>query len=94
MPVGGGEEVRVLDSFESEYACVVKDGIYYINSDAADQVALEFFDFATRREKRIAGLGKVSILPICVAVSPDRSQILYTQNDQTGADIMLVEGFR
>ena len=94
MPVGGGKEVRVLDSFKSEYACVVKDGIYYINSDAADQVALEFFDFATRREKRIAGLGKVSILPICVAVSPDRSQILYTQNDQTGADIMLVEGFR
>jgi len=89
----GGTTASVLDSFKSEFACAVNDGIYYINTEAADQVALEFLDFATRREKRVAGLGKVSSLPVCVAFSPDRRQILYTQNDQTGADIMLVENF-
>ena len=94
MPVGGGQEVRVLDSSKSQFGCVVNDGIYCINTDAKDEVALEFFDFATGQEKRIAGLGKVSILPICISVSPDRRQVLYTQNDQTGADIMLVENFR
>ncbi len=54
----------------------------------------EFFDFATHKERRVAGLGRVDILPSCVTVSPDRRQILYTQDDQIGADIMLVENFR
>ena len=90
----GGEEVRVLDSFKSELGVVVNDGIYFINPDAKGGVDMEFFDFATRKERRIAGLGKVSVLPFCIAVSPDRRQFLYTLNDQTGADIMLVENFR
>jgi Tol biopolymer transport system component len=95
VPVDGGEEVRVLDSFKSELGVVVNDGIYFINPDAKDGgVAMEFLDFATRKERRVAALGKVNILPFSVAVSPDRRQILYTQNDQTGADIMLVENFR
>jgi Tol biopolymer transport system component len=94
VPVDGGEELRILDSFKSELGVVVNDGIYFINPDAEDGVAMEFFDFATRKERRIADLGKVSILPFRIAVSPDRRQILYTQNDQTGADIMVVENFR
>ena len=94
VPVNGGEELRVLDSFKSEAAVVVNDGIYYINTDTKGEVALEFFDFATRKERRVAGLGKVSIIPFSIAVSPDRRQFLYSQNDQTGADIMLVENFR
>jgi Tol biopolymer transport system component len=94
MPVDGGEEVRVLDSFKSELGVVVNDGIYYINPDAKDEVVMEFFDLATGKERRVAGLGKIKIIPISVAVSPDRRQILYTQNDQTGSDIMLVENFR
>jgi hypothetical protein len=94
VPVDGGEELRVLDSSKSELGVVVDDGIYFINPDAKDEVVMEFFDFATRKERRVAGLGKLNILPFCIAVSPDRRQILYTQNDQTGADIMLVENFR
>jgi hypothetical protein len=92
--VDGGEELRVLDSFKSEAGVVVNDGIYFINPGAKDGAAVEFFDFATRKERRLAGLGKVSITGFSIAASPDRRQILYTQNDQTGADIMLVENFR
>lgn len=58
-----------------------------------DKVAMEFFDFATRHERHVAGLGEVTILPFCIAVSPDRRPFLYTLNDQTAADIMLVENF-
>ncbi|HWO02136.1 MAG TPA: protein kinase [Blastocatellia bacterium] len=94
VPVDGGEELRVFDSFKSEDGVVVNDGIYFINPGAKDGVAMEFFDFATRKERRIAGIGKVGIVPFSIAVSPDRRQILYTQNDQTGADIMLVQNFR
>jgi len=98
VPVNGGEEVQVFDSFKSENAggwAVVSDGIYFINPDAKDGVAIEFFDFATRKVKRVAGLGKANVQLWCpFAVSPDRRQILYTQNDQSGGDIMLVENFR
>ena len=99
VPVGGGEEVQVFDSFKSEYSrnwAVVSDGIYFINPDAKDGVAIEFFDFATHKVKQIAGLGKVVIdfWAQGIAVSPDRRQILYAQNDQAGCDIMLVENFR
>jgi Tol biopolymer transport system component/DNA-binding winged helix-turn-helix (wHTH) protein len=94
VPVEGGEEVRVLDSFKSELGVVVNDGIYFIDPDAKDGVVVEFFDFATHKERRVAELGIVNILPVCVAVSPDRRQILYTQVDQIGADIILVENFR
>jgi hypothetical protein len=94
VPVGGGEEVRVLDSFKAELALVVNNGIYYLNTDPKVEVALEFFDFATHKERRVAGLGKVNILPFCLAMSPDHRQILYTQDDQTGADINMVENFR
>ena len=94
MPVEGGEEVRVLDSFKSELGVVVNDGIYFINPNAKDEVVMEFFDFATHKERRVARLGKIEVLPFFIAVSPDRRQILYTQNDQAGTDIMLVENFR
>jgi hypothetical protein len=44
--------------------------------------------------KQVAALGKITILPLCIAVSPDRREILYSQNDNPGGDIMLVENFR
>src|SRR4029453_5413653 len=97
VPVDGGEEIQVFDSFKSDLVsdwAVVSDGIYFINPDAKDGVAIEFFDFATRKVKQVAALGKVAILEFGMAVSPDRRQILYAQNDNPGGDIMLVENFR
>jgi Tol biopolymer transport system component len=97
VPVGGGEEVEVLDTFNqgnvADWA-VVNDGIYFINSTAKEGVDIEFLDFATRKVKQVAALGKVEILPFALAVSPDRRQFLYAQNDNPGGDIMLVENFR
>ena len=96
VPVEGGEETQVFDTFNSKLFgdwAVVNDGIYFINPDARDGVAIEFFNFATRQVKQVAGLGKVTIFEHCIAVSPDRRQILYTQGRIAG-DIMLVENFR
>jgi Tol biopolymer transport system component len=99
VPVDGGEELQVLDSFKSQNLgdwAVVNEGIYFINDlEAKDGVAIQFFDFATRRVRQVAGLGKVQIFEHGIAVSPDRRQILYTQKDGQGSsDIMLVENFR
>ncbi|HXI92384.1 MAG TPA: winged helix-turn-helix domain-containing protein [Blastocatellia bacterium] len=98
VPVDGGEEVQVLNSFKSEDFrdwAVVSDGLYFINPDTKDGVVIQFFDFATRKVKQIAALGKVEVWAGGgIAVSPDRRYILYTQNDHPGGDIMLVENFR
>ncbi|MEP6819908.1 MAG: hypothetical protein ABJA18_10280, partial [bacterium] len=97
IPVDGGEELQVLDSFKSEFKgdwAVVDDGIYFVNADAKDVLTMEFFDFATRKARQVARLGKVHISDQSIAVSPDRRQILYTQLDHEGEDIMLVENFR
>jgi Tol biopolymer transport system component len=97
MPVGGGEEVEVLDTFNQGLVAdwaVVNDGIYFITSTAKEGVDIQFLDFATRKVKQVATLGKVDILPFALAVSPDRRQFLYAQSDNFSGDIMLVENFR
>ena len=96
VPVDGGDETAVLASIKSGIGdwTVVIDGIYFVNQDAKDGVAIEFFNFATKQVKQVAGLGKIDILYPGISVSPDRRQILYTQEDQSGGDIMLVENFR
>ena len=73
---------------------VVSDGLYFIKKDTKDGVAIEFFDFATRKVKQVAVLGKIAIFGDGIAVSPDRRSIVYTQIDNDGGDIMLVENFR
>jgi len=97
-PVEGGDETVVLDTFNAanwgDWA-VVEEGIYFINCDAKGACAIQFFDFARRRVTQVAALGQDIIFLNGLAVSPDRRQILYTRQDDTGGvDIWLVENFR
>jgi hypothetical protein len=74
IPVNGGDELQIVDSFKSEFKtdwAVVEDGIYFINIDAKPGVAIEFFDFATTKVRRIANLGKLPHHSHYMAVSPD-----------------------
>jgi Tol biopolymer transport system component len=94
VPVEGGEETEVFESL-SHYAnmVVVDDGIYFVPTlGAAKSSSIYFFSFATGQIKPIAVFEKVAGYGI--AVSPDRRSILYTQLDQQGSDLMLVEHFR
>ena len=97
VPVGGGEESLVLDQLRPGYWgawAVADEGIYFIDPEERPRAALEFFSFATRRVTRIALLEKepAKFTPN-LALSPDGRSILYTQLDQSGNDIMLVENF-
>lgn len=100
IPVDGGQEVPVLhlSQVQSGYWgtwALVDDGIYFINNDTPMQPSLEFFRFATRRIRRIATLrGPVVPWESNLAVAPDGRRILYSQMDQFGTDVMLVENFR
>ena len=97
LPVDGGEEVKILNSFNSELYgdwAVVEDGIYFINVNTKGEGALEFFDFTTRKVNEVAKLGKFRFGDQSIAISPDRRQVLYVQADHIGDDITLVENFR
>jgi eukaryotic-like serine/threonine-protein kinase len=99
IPVEGGEESLILDQLQAGYWeawAVVDRGIYFINPESKPHATIEFFNFATRRVTRIASLEKpVSTLVIStLVISPDGRWILYTQLDQSGSDIMLVDNFQ
>jgi hypothetical protein len=94
VPFEEGEPKQVLDSlaFHIAYA-VANDGIYFIpRPDPVRGYAIRFLELATGRIKTIAELGKQFSWGL--TVSPDRRWALYTQPDQAGSDLMLVENFR
>jgi serine/threonine protein kinase/Tol biopolymer transport system component len=92
-PVEGGKVEQVLDSLtHPESFAVVDNGIYYVpRSDPVKGYSIRFLELATGKSEIIAELGKQSYWSL--SVSPDRRWILYTQQDQAGSDLMLVENF-
>ena len=90
MPVAGGAEMQVFDSVVAKRAfSIIDDGIYFMTGTRS--YTIEFFSFRTQQHKTIA---KVENPHTGLTVSPDRRSILYTQIDQSGSDLMLVENFR
>jgi len=91
VPTKGGEAQQVLDSF-SDFA-VVEGRIYLVpKRDPKSSDSIQFLNTTTGKIRRIASFEK----PVGggLAVSPDRRWILYSQLDQGGSDLMLVENFR
>jgi Tol biopolymer transport system component/DNA-binding winged helix-turn-helix (wHTH) protein len=97
MPLNGGEETRVLDqpagSAWFDWA-LATTGIYFINASAEPNGRIEFFDFASRKTTPIFSLQKPFYKPKGLALSPDRTSLLYTQNESPDSYIMLVKNFR
>jgi hypothetical protein len=101
VPVEGGEETLVFDSFYSGWWgnwAVVSDGIYFVNSKTKDDVSIEFFSFAKHRIAtitKLAGLKQEMIAGAGLAVSPDRRSILFGKAEGfSNGSLMLVENFR
>jgi dipeptidyl aminopeptidase/acylaminoacyl peptidase len=95
MPAEGGEEKQVLPNVVSDGFSVVERGIYVLNRTADPGPAIEFYDFATGRVRRIARLAIEGELHMWgFAVSPDERSFLYTAWRLPKADIVLVENFR
>lgn len=98
MPAKGGEARVVIPDLGNEvgvYWRVVNDGIYFVNRYAKPGPAIEFHDFATRQNQRIALLtGEyVSYVP-GLTVSADGKWIIYAHKGHDTSEIMLVENFR
>ncbi len=94
VPVEGGEEVKVLDSVNTLGRWTVGQlGIYYFSLfDKQGHSDIRLYEFSTGKITKIVTIERKPDWDI--SVSPDDRMILYTQVDEAGSDLMLVENFR
>ena len=72
---------------------LVNDGIYFIPEPGADgKYSIQFLSFATGKVKTVAPMS--SCPDEGLSVSPDGRFLLFSQFDEGGSDLMLVENFR
>ena len=91
-----GAEEAVLEQLKPGYWgywAVVENGIYFADQTGArGSGAIFFYDFATRTIRQIVRAQKpFAVTDSAFAVSPDRRSILYTQIDQSGSDIKILD---
>ncbi|MFL6353147.1 MAG: protein kinase domain-containing protein [Bryobacteraceae bacterium] len=94
MPVEGGEETKVLDSVNpSTLWTVGTKGIYFFTTaDDKGRSDLCLYEFATSKTTKVLTVERS--VDFGLAVSPDGGSILYTQLDEAGSNLMLVENFK
>ncbi len=95
LPVEGGEATKVLDGIVHPEGVwtVGPEGIYFfVRPDEKGYSDLCFYDFATGKIRKILTVERP--LTWYIDVSSDGRTILYTQVDEAGSDLMLVENFR
>jgi Tol biopolymer transport system component len=98
-PLPGGVEEVVLDQLKPGYWgywAVVENGIYFADETASSGPgSIMFYDFASRKVRLVSRVDKPFIVAdSAFAVSPDRRSILYTQIDQSGSDIYILDRIR
>jgi hypothetical protein len=76
-------------SDEARWA-VMPDGIYFSPQDNPRSIC--FYDFASKRTREIFRADKD--LAEGLSISPDGRYMLYSQDDESNSDIMLVNNFR
>jgi Tol biopolymer transport system component/predicted Ser/Thr protein kinase len=106
VPAEGGEEVLVLPDYRRSSAgnwIPVDDGIYFADWEesglrysvflSATKGWIKFLDFNTGRVTKVMPVGTLWGAST-LAISPDGRWFLYTQFDDYGHDLMLVENFQ
>jgi len=95
ISIDGGQSTRVLEGLtEYRNLAVLESGLVFVPSRNAS--SLQLLSFASGKISPLANFDR----PISfgalggLAVSPDRPWILYTQFQQAGTELMLVDGFR
>jgi Tol biopolymer transport system component len=97
VPVQGGEETQVLDHGSQELWALTGEGIYLGEMASSIAPVLKFYRFATRQTETFKEFSKETRLDYdstAFSVSPDGQWIIYTQIDQAGSDLLLMENYR
>jgi Tol biopolymer transport system component/DNA-binding winged helix-turn-helix (wHTH) protein len=93
VPVSGGDETQVVESVCCSNFAVVDQGIYFIpEAPPGGNSSLKFLSFVTGKVTTLAQLSGLAAYGF--SVSPNGRWLLYSQYEQKGADLMLVENFR
>jgi len=90
MPLGGGEFTELIPAVCNRNFALAPHGIYFIHSK--EKPAIEFLNFATAKVTMVSRIANESAYGL--ALSPDGRELLYSQFDENGSDLMLVENFR
>ena len=92
-PVAGGDETQVLETVYNRAFEVRAEGIYYISwssEDGASRLQWQALSGGKSREL-VKFEGRISE---GLGVSPDGKRILFSRQDTSSADLMLVDNFR
>jgi Tol biopolymer transport system component len=95
VPVQGGEGVQVTGPYSPPHCGleVTADGLYYTAaSESHNQYSIAFFSFSTGKSRPLVASDR-PIGSLALSVSQDQRFVLYTQTDQSGSDLMLIENF-
>ena len=96
VPIEGGEETKVLGSVHAQTQWTIRqEGIYYLAApDASGASDLCLFHFASGKTRKLLRAPSKKIAEVGdFAISPDGRTALFSQADQAGVDLMLVENF-
>ena len=94
MPASGGKEELVIDEPMDDYNFAISaTGVYFIPAFGTKlRESIRCFRFATGKAEQLMPLNKSPGLGL--SVSPDERWLLWSQFDQEGSDIMLIDNFR
>ena len=75
------------------YWAIVEGGIYFGDqAPVAGSGEILYFDLATKKTRLIVKTDKpLAVTDSALAVSPDGKNILYTQIDQSGSDLFILD---
>jgi Tol biopolymer transport system component len=98
VPVEGGQETRLLEKPGTNIWAVAKDGICFLDWKDALHPVVQLYNFGNHRSTVVygfpAGTNVDDANGPTISVSPDGRWIIYTQLDQAGSHLVLVENFR
>jgi len=91
MPVEGGVETQVLKSVFGMGFALSRKGIYFEHFENDGTASVDLFLFETGKVNPVAKIDRP--LTFGLSVSPDERYLLYSELDQSGTDLMMIEGF-
>lgn len=97
IPVEGGEETRVIEQSAMGLWGLTERGICFFDLTHPAGPALNFYSFGARQTSILRQFSRETVIDTdntAISVSTDGRWILYTQLDQEGSNLMLVENFR
>jgi serine/threonine protein kinase/Tol biopolymer transport system component len=96
VPIGGGEEVRVLQEGRQGHWALFDRGIVLLN---LEDPSIDYFPFGQKSPTHLVALPR-NVIPRSgfdgpsFGISPDGKWVLYVQRDRVDSDIMLVDSFQ